>query len=276
LRRYFIGFDVDPAGIDIVMGALVAMPETSYVQEMAGPFNVVVIAFFSDADQLLPFLSKRVGRLPGIRKTEVIYMTTVLKKTRRWEIEGADASHLYPRERAAVAHDRVPRIDATDRALMRELQANGRLSNVALGDMVGLSEAAVRRRLERLQVVGTIRVAAILDPRVLGLNVEVFIGFEVDQEHLDQVGQALAALTELRYVYAGVNRLKFIGIAYFSNEEDFQAFVQEKLSRVPGVKKTEVWRLVRTVKQAERWEAPVDDDAVSRPQPSRGADARCC
>src|SRR5687768_11790922 len=88
-------------------------------------------------------------------------------------------------------------LDAIDIALVRMLQAQGRLTNAELADRVGLSPSACLRRVQRLEHDGVIAgYRGIVDPRSVGLNVEAFIGVKLvqkDQEAIvrftEQVGQ---------------------------------------------------------------------------------------
>jgi Lrp/AsnC family transcriptional regulator for asnA, asnC and gidA len=154
-------------------------------------------------------------------------------------------------------------IDATDRALMRELQVDGRMSCVALGRQVGLSEAAVRRRIKRLEAISALRVAALPDPRVLGLNLQVLIGIEVPSSWLPTVRQSLAAMPELPYLYEGSDRFTFVASAFFADDEAFERFRTSRLASIKGISRIEVFRVLRAMKRAERWESEVDGDPPS-------------
>jgi Lrp/AsnC family transcriptional regulator for asnA, asnC and gidA len=156
-------------------------------------------------------------------------------------------------------------IDATDRALMRELQADGRLSCVALGRRVGLSEGAVRRRIKHLESISALRIAALPDPKVLGLNLQVLIGIEVTSGCLASVRERLTALSELPYLYEGIDRFSFVASAFFADVDAFEAFCAAKLRSIEGISRIEVFRVLRAVKRAERWEAEVDGDTRTVP-----------
>jgi Lrp/AsnC family transcriptional regulator, regulator for asnA, asnC and gidA len=165
-------------------------------------------------------------------------------------------------------------IDATDRALMRELQADGRLSCVELGQRVGLSEGAVRRRIRHLEAISALRIAGLPDPRVLGLNLQVLIGMEVAADYLDSVRKSLVGMPELPYLYEGIDRFTFVASAFFADEKEFDSFCRTRLSPIAGLERFEVFRIRRAVKRAERWEAEIEEDAPPVPPavpPSRSA-----
>ena len=79
-----------------------------------------------------------------------------------------------------------PGLDRTDRAILRQLQRDASISNVALADKVHLSPAACLRRVERLKAMGFVRgVVALLEPAPLGLGMLVVIGVVLDRSTPD-------------------------------------------------------------------------------------------
>ena len=79
-----------------------------------------------------------------------------------------------------------PGLDRTDRAILRQLQRDASISNVALADKVHLSPAACLRRVERLKAMGFVRgVVALLEPAPLGLGMQVVIGVVLDRSTPD-------------------------------------------------------------------------------------------
>ncbi|MGE0308733.1 MAG: AsnC family transcriptional regulator, partial [Acidimicrobiia bacterium] len=61
-------------------------------------------------------------------------------------------------------------IDEVDRAIIEQLQTDGRMPYTRLGAKVGMSEAAVRQRVQRLLELGAMQVVAVTDPMSLGLR----------------------------------------------------------------------------------------------------------
>jgi len=90
-------------------------------------------------------------------------------------------------------------LDQLSRAIIAELERDGRRSYAALGKAVGLSEAAVRQRVQRLTDAGLLRVVAVTDPARLGLHRQATIGVTVTGP-VAPVADALAALAEVRSV----------------------------------------------------------------------------
>ncbi|MGH3361180.1 MAG: Lrp/AsnC family transcriptional regulator, partial [Nocardioides sp.] len=90
-------------------------------------------------------------------------------------------------------------LDDVSKAIIEQLQQDGRRSYAAIGKVVGLSEAAVRQRVQRLVEGGVMQVVAVTDPLELGFARQAMIGIRV-QGPLEPVADALAALSEVDYV----------------------------------------------------------------------------
>ncbi len=90
-------------------------------------------------------------------------------------------------------------LDDVAKAIIEQLQQDGRRSYAAIGKEVGLSEAAVRQRVQRLIESGVMQVVAVTDPLQLGFARQAMVGIEVSGP-LEPVAEALAAMDEVDYV----------------------------------------------------------------------------
>src|SRR5215475_12012493 len=86
----------------------------------------------------------------------------------------------------------LPALDEISKQIIEQLQADGRRSYAAIGKAVGLSEAAVRQRVQRLHEAGIISVVAVTDPIKLGFRRQAMIGLRCDGDP-QQVAEELAA-----------------------------------------------------------------------------------
>src|SRR5580692_6551208 len=89
--------------------------------------------------------------------------------------------------------------DDVSKQIIEQLQQDGRRSYAAIGKAVGLSEAAVRQRVQRLLDAGAMQVVAVTDPMTLGFRRQTMIGIRCSGE-LEQVADQLAAMHEIDYV----------------------------------------------------------------------------
>src|SRR3954464_4597419 len=101
-----------------------------------------------------------------------------------------------------VASRRRPgrlQLDDTSKAIIEQLQQDGRRSYASIGKAVGLSEAAVRQRVQRLTEAGVMQIVAVTDPLQLGFGRQAMGGIPVDGG-VQPVADALAAMDEVIYV----------------------------------------------------------------------------
>ena len=91
---------------------------------------------------------------------------------------------------------RPVQLDDVSKAIIEQLQADGRRSYASIGKVVGLSEAAVRQRVQRLVESGVMQVVAVTDPLQLGFARQAMIGVTVNGP-LESVADALADLDEV-------------------------------------------------------------------------------
>src|SRR5689334_18667065 len=90
-------------------------------------------------------------------------------------------------------------LDSTAKLIIEQLQQDGRRSYAAIGKAVGLSEAAVRQRVQRLADTGVMQIVAVTDPLTLGFRRQAMIGIRSEGD-LERVAAHLAVLDEIDYV----------------------------------------------------------------------------
>src|SRR5947209_12741654 len=89
--------------------------------------------------------------------------------------------------------------DATDRAILRELQEDGRRSFRAIARSVGVSEGTVRSRVRRIEEAGALRILAFVDPSRLGSSVLALMLIRCEGERLDDLVELVVAMPEVTY-----------------------------------------------------------------------------
>ena len=160
-------------------------------------------------------------------------------------------------------------IDATDRRIIALMQLDGRMSNVDIAREIGVAEATVRKRIERLLSEGVIRVAAIPSLDRLALDVETLIMLKVDLGQVDRIGHQLALMREVRSVKYATGVYYIILQAVFPSDVDLLQFLTGRLAKIPGVRATATSHVLRTIKESYDWTLPregpplvlvVDDD----------------
>ena len=129
-------------------------------------------------------------------------------------------------------------IDAIDRAIIRQLQVDGRASYADLAAVVGLSAPAVRQRMQRLMETGLLQVVAVTDPLKLGLPVMAMVGIEVDGD-IRAVADAVGAIDKVIYVVLTSGSFDLFAEVVCADMDQLFEVVNDRLKSIDGVKATE-------------------------------------
>jgi Lrp/AsnC family transcriptional regulator for asnA, asnC and gidA len=129
-------------------------------------------------------------------------------------------------------------IDTIDRAIIRELQVDGRASYADLASSVGLSPPAVRQRMQRLMVSGLLQVVAVTDPLKLGLPVMALVGIAVDGD-MRSVADAVGAIDEVIYVVLTSGSFDLFAEVVCADMDELLRVVNDQLKAIEGVRATE-------------------------------------
>ena len=138
------------------------------------------------------------------------------------------------------------------KAIIEQLQQDGRRSYAAIGKVVGLSEAAVRQRVQRLLDAGVMQVVAVTDPLELGFARQAMIGVRV-QGPLEPVADALAALPEVDYVVVTAGSYDLLVEAVCESDDHLLELISEKIRTIDSVSSTETFMYLKLHKQTYSW-----------------------
>lgn len=143
-------------------------------------------------------------------------------------------------------------LDEVSKAIIEQLQQDGRRSYAAIGKVVGLSEAAVRQRVQRLTDAGVMQVVAVTDPLELGFARQAMVGIRVTGA-LDPVADALAALDEVDYVVITAGSYDLLAEVVAESDEHLLTLISDSIRTIPGVVATETFMYLRLRKQTYSW-----------------------
>lgn len=151
------------------------------------------------------------------------------------------------------SNSRAVQLDATDRALLRVLQIDARLSNVELAQRVHLSPSACLRRVKQLEEASVIdQYVALLNPRAVGQAGTSFTIVNVERTSMDTLSRFEEAVKQepaiLDCFYVAGNNDYLIRFTY-GDAEDLERFHAEVLTRLPGVVRSNSMLVLRTVKR---------------------------
>lgn len=143
-------------------------------------------------------------------------------------------------------------LDEIDKAIIRHLQVDGRMSYAHLAPLVGLSEAATRQRVNRLTNSGVISVVAVTDPIALGYGFQAMLGLSVEAD-VAKTAEKLSQLDELEYVVVTAGRYDILAEVICTDAEHLLEVVDSKVRSVSGVRTVETLTYLRLVKQTYNW-----------------------
>ena len=143
-------------------------------------------------------------------------------------------------------------LDEVSKAIIEQLQQDGRRAYAKIGQAVGLSEAAVRQRVQRLIDSGVMQVVAVTDPLELGFARQAMIGVRV-QGPVEPVAEAMAAFEEVDYVVVTAGTYDLLVEVVAESDEDLLELVSGTIRAVPGVIGTETFMYLHLHKQTYAW-----------------------
>jgi len=147
---------------------------------------------------------------------------------------------------------RTVQLDAVSKAIIEQLQTDGRRSYAEIGKAVGLSEAAVRQRVQKLTESGVMQVVAVTDPMQLGFYRQAMIGVRVSGD-TTRVAEALAALAAVDYVVLTAGSFDILAEVVCENDDDLIELLNKQIRAIDGVRSTETFVYLKLIKQFYNW-----------------------
>jgi Lrp/AsnC family transcriptional regulator, regulator for asnA, asnC and gidA len=142
-------------------------------------------------------------------------------------------------------------LDDTAKQIIEQLQQDGRRSYAAIGKAVGLSEAAVRQRVQRLTDTGVMQIVAVTDPLTLGFRRQAMIGIRCEGD-LERVAAHLAVLEEIDYVVVTAGSFDLLA-EVVCEDDDHLLDILSRVRAVPTVTATETFVYLKLRKQTYSW-----------------------
>jgi len=143
-------------------------------------------------------------------------------------------------------------LDALDRALLRLLQRDGRRPYTQLAKEVGLSEAAVRQRVQRMLDQQAMQIVAVTDPMQLGLSRQAMVLIKVDGNVRD-VADQLEKIVEVDYLVVTAGSVDLLAEVVVSDDDALFALLNDQIRQIPGVLSTETIMYLSLRKQTYQW-----------------------
>lgn len=143
-------------------------------------------------------------------------------------------------------------LDDLSKAIVEQLQQDGRRSYADIGKAVGLSEAAVRQRVQKLTDAGVMQVVAVTDPMQLGFYRQAMIGIRVTGD-TTVVADQLALIAAVDYVVLTAGSFDILVEVVCENDDDLIELLNTHIRGIDGVQSTETFVYLRLHKQFYNW-----------------------
>ncbi len=143
-------------------------------------------------------------------------------------------------------------LDDANRAIIEALQRDGRRAYGAIANEVGLSEAAVRRRVQRLRENGIIQIVAVTDPLQLGFHRQAMVGIRVEGD-VRQVAAKVSALEEVDYVVMCAGSFDLLAEVVCEDDDRLLHLLNDSIRSIPGIRSTETFLYLKLAKQTYTW-----------------------
>ncbi len=145
-------------------------------------------------------------------------------------------------------------LDEVSRKIIEQLQQDGRRSYASIGKEVGLSEAAVRQRVQKLIDGGVMQIVAVTDPMQLGFQRQAMIGVRVTGD-VNKVADELSAMTEVDYVVVTAGSFDIMTEVVCTSDQELLELLTHRIRMIEGVRSTETFMYLELRKQTYSWGA---------------------
>jgi Lrp/AsnC family transcriptional regulator, regulator for asnA, asnC and gidA len=143
-------------------------------------------------------------------------------------------------------------LDAPNRAIIEALQHDGRRPYGAIAGDVGLSEAAVRRRVQRLREAKVIDIVAVTDPLQLGFHRQAMVGINTEGD-VRAIAEEIAAIEAVDYVVICAGSFDLLAELVCEDDETLVNLLNGVIRAIPGVRSTETFLYLKLAKQTYNW-----------------------
>ncbi len=145
-------------------------------------------------------------------------------------------------------------MDETSKAIIEQLQEDGRRAYATIGKAVGLSEAAVRQRVQKLVDNGIMQIVAVTDPMQVGFARQAMVAISATGD-IERIAEQLAMIDEVDYIVVTAGAWDILAEVVVENDEHLLRLVNGRIRVIEGVTKTESFLYLKLVKQTYNWGA---------------------
>jgi DNA-binding Lrp family transcriptional regulator len=235
-----------------VARALADLDDARFVALVTGPFDVVAEMVTPSHQDLARVLLRDVPAVGSIVRSSTATVLRNFKTSYDWcrDLVGPRAAELEQRNHNASPPGSPPALDDVDLRILDRLREDGRSSYADLAVRCGVTESMARRRVDYLFTRASVRPIALVDPRLLGFDVELLLWLRVDLAQLERVAAALASRREVRYVSATSGYSDLVCEVVVRSHNDLYAFLTTVVGTLDGVRQVDSASELVTVKRS--------------------------
>jgi Lrp/AsnC family transcriptional regulator, regulator for asnA, asnC and gidA len=175
-------------------------------------------------------------------------VTVTGKRSVRSELRASPSASVPPL--ASVPSAGI--LDEVNKAIVEELQQDGRRPYGAIAESVGLSEAAVRQRVQKLRDAEVIQIVAVTDPLQVGFRSQAMVGIRTEGD-VREVADRLAAVDDIDYVVMCAGSFDILVELVCEDDDAIVELLNGVIRRIPGVRDTETFMYLKLTKQTYAW-----------------------
>ncbi|WP_295827117.1 Lrp/AsnC family transcriptional regulator [uncultured Microbacterium sp.] len=150
------------------------------------------------------------------------------------------------------ATERSPALDAVSKAIVEQLQEDGRRPYAEIGKAVGLSETATRQRVQKLQDAGVLQIVAVTDPLQMGFARQAMIGVRVSGDSR-VVAAAMSEIEGVIYVVSTAGSFDLLVEIVCESDDDLIDVLNDRIRLLPDVVSTETFVYLKLHRQLYNW-----------------------
>lgn len=149
------------------------------------------------------------------------------------------------------------KIDQTDRKIIELLQKDGRMPNTMIAKKLGISEATVRSRLNRLTREEYIQIVAVSNPLKLGFEIVGMLKIDVDIKKLDAVSKELSKIDQIWFIVHTTGSSEIYAEFNAKSISDLNEFISKKVNKIDGLLKAETSLVMKYIKRRYDWKTAI-------------------
>jgi len=153
---------------------------------------------------------------------------------------------------------RKKEIDGIDCDIIKLLQKDGRIANTEIAKKIGISEATVRSRLDRLVKEDYIQIVAVSNPMKLGFKIVGNIRIYIEIKKMDTIVRKLKKLKPLWFVVQSTGGTGIETEFVVRDMDELNELIFEKINRIDGVVRTKTALYLKYLKRQYDWGTALD------------------